>query len=70
LYEKKDKKFILPFFLCKVQEILVLYEKPDVGIQFPFDEDLFNTMAKKKQKKTKERKDILNVNTIKRFSQR
>jgi len=46
----------------------VQYEKPNVGIQFLFEEDLLNTTVK--EKKTKSRKGIINANTIKRGSQR
>ena len=46
-------------FPRKVREILVQYEKSNLGIQFPFEEDLFDTTVK--EKKYKARKGILNT---------
>jgi hypothetical protein len=54
--EKKDTKFILRAFPRKVREILVQYEKPNVGIQFPLDNEIFVSAVKVKNTK-KETKD-------------
>jgi hypothetical protein len=53
--EDKETKFIVRAFPRKNREILVQYEKPNVGIQFPFDNELFVSAVRIKKTKRDKR---------------
>ena len=55
--EDKETKFIVRVFPRKVREILVEYEKPNVRVQFPFDDEIFVSAVRIKKTK-REKKDI------------
>ena len=47
--ETNEKKFIVRAFPREVREILGPYEKPIVGNQFPFDDEIYCGKGKENQ---------------------
>jgi hypothetical protein len=60
--ENKETKFIVRAFPRKVREILVEYEKPNVGVQFPFDDEIFVSLVRVKRTKREKKYAERNYN--------